>query len=79
MLERTTGWRVLRRDEQPEGLRCWHRRGVIEECSSEEIAEACIRCEKGIDGTIGFFAIGFTRITNPEEVEDEEEEWQGIP
>ena len=48
------------------------------------MAEGCIRCEKGTDGTIGFFAVGFVRdgenSTNgigAENYEDEEE-WGGI-
>lgn len=77
VLSETSGWRVLRRDEQPNGLRQWHRRGLPEECATEEISQGCIRCEKGIDATIGFFAVGFIRITELEE--DEDEEWQGIP
>jgi len=77
VLEQMSGWQVLKREEQPEGLRIWGRRGFAEECSSPEIAEACIRCEKGTDATIGFFAVAFTRITELEE--DEDEEWQGIP
>jgi putative methyltransferase len=82
VLNETEGWRVLRREEQPEGLRNWPRRGQSEECDSEDIAHGCIRCEKGTDGTIGFFAVGFVRDTHPENIhdeEDEEEEWQGIP
>lgn len=82
VLNETKGWRVLRRAEQPEGLRQWHRRGVREECANEDIAEGCIRCEKGTDGTIGFFAVGFVRDTpkqNIDDDDDEEEEWQGIP
>jgi putative methyltransferase len=85
ILNETTGWRVLRRAEQPRGLRNWPRRGVVEECASEEVAEGCIRCEKGTEGTIGFFAVGFVRdgeiSTNgieTENYEDEEEEWGGI-
>ena len=82
VLNETEGWRVLRREEQPEGLRNWPRRGLSEECDSEDIAQGCIRCEKGTDGTIGFFAVGFVRDTHSQTIhedEDEEEEWQGIP
>jgi putative methyltransferase len=71
VLSETIGWRVLDRNEQSSGLRSWHRRGLLEECRSPAIAEGCIRCEKGTDGTIGFFAVAFVR--------DMEEEWQGIP
>lgn len=67
------GWRVLRRDEQPEGLRKWKHRGVrsekasdgIEECSvdlAEEDLEGCLRCWPGDEeGTGGFFVVGFVR------------------
>jgi 25S rRNA (cytosine2278-C5)-methyltransferase len=82
VLRDVKGWRVLRRDEQPSGLREWPRRGLLEECPSEDLAQGCIRCEKGTDGTIGFFAVGFVRdITNDEDDRDseEDEEWQGIP
>ena len=80
VLNDTHGWRVLKRNEQPNGLKEWHRRGLPEECPSD-IAEACIRCEKGTDGTIGFFAVGFVRdaLTNGVQSQEEEEEWQGIP
>ena len=85
ILKEITGWRVLRRDEQPEGLRNWPRRGIVEKCVSEDVAEGCIRCEKVTDGTIGFFAVGFVRTgyayTNGlemEHYEDDEEEWSGI-
>jgi 25S rRNA (cytosine2278-C5)-methyltransferase len=82
ILNEVTGWRVLRRDEQPQRLRNWRRRGLVEECVSEGVAQGCIRCEKGTDGTIGFFAVGFVRdaevSTNGIEMEDDEEEWGGI-
>ena len=49
------------------------------------MAEGCIRCEKGTDGTIGFFAVGFVRDgeisingIEMENYEDDEEEWGGI-
>lgn len=62
----------MHRDEQIPGLRAWHIRGDIAACrgastveemtSAEEIAEACIRCEKNtVDGTQGFFVAGFVR------------------
>jgi 25S rRNA (cytosine2278-C5)-methyltransferase len=81
VLNGVQGWRVLSRDEQPAGLKKWHRRGLPGECPSEDIAEACIRCEKGTDGTIGFFAVSFVRDTSPNgiQTQEEEEEWQGIP
>ena len=83
ILSGMTGWRVLRRDEQPSGLKEWPRRGLPEECPSEDIAQGCIRCEKGTDGTIGFFAVGFVRdrmnSDGDNDGEDEVEEWHGIP
>ena len=81
-LNETYGWRVLRQEEQPEGLKKWYRRGLHEECASEDIAQGCIRCDKGTDGTIGFFAVCFVRETSTNGIqiqENEEEEWQGIP
>ncbi|KAL2417275.1 25S rRNA (cytosine-C(5))-methyltransferase rcm1 [Exophiala dermatitidis] len=62
------GWRVLRRDEQPDGLRQWEHRGVTDppivgsRALSEGELEACIRCypDNG-DGTMGFFVCGFVR------------------
>ncbi|KAL8771794.1 MAG: hypothetical protein Q9203_004843 [Teloschistes exilis] len=66
------GWRLLRRDEQVEGMKSWHRRGDIDACrdvspgnhslNPEDIAEACIRCEVGTEeGTQGFFVAAFSR------------------
>ncbi|KAL4934079.1 rRNA (cytosine-C5-)-methyltransferase RCM1 [Aspergillus undulatus] len=69
------GWRVLRRDEQPRGLRMWSARGVKEEepngsgkieggvvALSEEEREGCLRCWPGDEeGTGGFFVVGFVR------------------
>ena len=55
---------------------------LLEECRSKVISEACIRCKKGNDGMIGFFAVGFVRDTSTHgdiNDEKEEEEWQGIP
>ncbi|KAL4762717.1 rRNA (cytosine-C5-)-methyltransferase RCM1 [Aspergillus foveolatus] len=69
------GWRVLRRDEQPEGLKRWKHRGVKREepsgggaieggevnLSDEEL-EGCLRCWPGDEeGTGGFFVVGFVR------------------
>jgi len=73
---RDAGWRVMKRDEQVDGMKRWHRRGDISAVeaavkSSEaspgdiddaEVAEACIRCDKSSeDGTMGFFVAGFVR------------------
>ena len=73
-------WRVMRRDEQVEGLKTWHIRGdakaVTEFLDDHDDAEqslvanvltdACIRCEKaGKDGTMGFFVAAFIRDVDP--------------
>ncbi|KAH9836012.1 25S rRNA (cytosine-C(5))-methyltransferase rcm1 [Teratosphaeria destructans] len=65
------GWRIMRRAEQVDGMSRWHRRGWKEACrlngeeadaDVDEVADACIRCEKGSeDGTMGFFVAGFVR------------------
>lgn len=66
------GWRIMRLDEQPDGLRPWPIRGDISTCSArfpdaeahfvEEVRQACIRCVKGTEqGTQGFFVAGFVR------------------
>lgn len=75
-------WRLLRRDEQPDGLRKWPHRGDgldeemnVGECwdalTIEErngFTEACIRCKPGGgEGTMGFFVAGFVRDPDTEE------------
>lgn len=65
------GWHILRRELQVPGMKAWDLRGQVEECgglspgimhTSEEISDACIRCEKGTkEGTQGFFVAGFVR------------------
>jgi putative methyltransferase len=70
------GWRVLRREEQVDGMKRWHKRGGVgavrsavaaiagvgAELEVEAVAEACIRCDKGgEDGTMGFFVVGLVR------------------
>lgn len=67
----TGGWRLMRRDEQPLGLRKWKHRGIrqqeigsenFEVDLSEEQLDSCIRCWPGDDqGTGGFFVAGFIR------------------
>ncbi|PWY89891.1 S-adenosyl-L-methionine-dependent methyltransferase [Aspergillus heteromorphus CBS 117.55] len=70
---RERGWRVLRRDEQPEGMRKWGYRGVREErvlgdgdgdmagkmdiTLSEEELEGCLRCWPGDDQGTGGFFV----------------------
>lgn len=71
IIAKERGWRILKKEEQVEGLKKWTRRGawedgkLKEEHSIEErgnILEACIRCEKGTtDGTMGFFVAAFVR------------------
>lgn len=76
-IARQRGWRILRREEQVDGMKKWHVRGdlagtekILQDEDEDEhkvedaktIAEACIRCEKGTtDGTMGFFVVGFVR------------------
>lgn len=69
------GWRIIRRGEQVEGMQRWHRRGILkavresirrmsgeDALDANEVAEACIRCEKSSeDGTMGFFVAGFVK------------------
>ena len=82
------GWQMLRRDGQVSGMQVWRIRGQVDACtdvrhreiSKEEIAEACIRCEKGTEeGTQGFFVAGFVRevaSSGPEQLTDQE--WEGF-
>lgn len=74
---RERGWRLLRRDEQPVGLRQWKHRGVSEDRTNgatetndkpmsvdltHEDLEACLRCWSGdAEGLGGFFVAGFVR------------------
>ncbi|KAL2854101.1 S-adenosyl-L-methionine-dependent methyltransferase [Aspergillus pseudodeflectus] len=71
-IARRRGWRVLRRDEQPAGLRNWEHRGIKTEEGkdgerrevelSEEELQGCLRCWPGDEeGTGGFFVVGFVR------------------
>ncbi len=101
-------WRLLRRCEQPDGLRVWPHRGddlgvegtnwAVEEIwdamtdeEREGFREACIRCKpSGVDGTMGFFVVGFVR--DPATVEEQadagpevdsgvepgDDEWEGF-
>ena len=74
------GWRVLRREEQVIGARAWEIRGDEGACREfvggeggeepgrvEEVAKACLRCEKGTEeGTQGFFVAGFVQESDQE-------------
>ena len=80
------GWDVLPRDEQISGMRAWEIRGDLQACKEvmdgegvEQIAEACIRCEKGTkEGTQGFFVAAFVRnVDERNQRESSEEEWDG--
>ncbi|KAA8651368.1 hypothetical protein EYZ11_000945 [Aspergillus tanneri] len=67
------GWRIMRRDEQPQGLRAWKHRGVRTEESrardgavqapdikvdlSDEELEGCLRCWPGDDEGLGGFFV----------------------
>lgn len=69
------GWRVLKREEQVEGMKEWMVRGTQEFVddnqdikdefvgpSLEDVKEACIRAHKGDGrGTMGFFVCAFVR------------------
>ncbi|EMF15582.1 NOL1/NOP2/sun domain protein [Sphaerulina musiva SO2202] len=98
------GWRILKRREQVEGMQKWHKRGDIQAVGQKrngdgaklevaEVADACIRCDKGgEDGTMGFFVAGFVRDESSAmnvseedhaaevsvELEDNEAEWGGF-
>lgn len=60
------GWRLLKRPEQIRGLKEWPVRGDLAAASGDaELAEACIRANKGDEhGTMGFFLAGFVRDSN---------------
>ena len=74
-------WRIMRQDEQPDGLREWPIRGKLEACEAASgdripdakvIAKSCIRCEKStMERTQGFFVAGFVRYDCGEEDADE--------
>lgn len=73
---REAGWRVMKRSEQVDGMKRWHRRGDLSAVEAalqpltqtsaaldnQEVADAVIRCDKSTeDGTMGFFVAGFVR------------------
>lgn len=80
------GWRVLRREEQPVGLRGWRHRGVKSEGGdkvnlSDEELEGCLRCWPGDEeGVGGFFVVGFVR-DGQDDIENDggkDDEWEGF-
>ena len=83
------GWRLIRREDQITGMKAWSIRGKVDACRNvvkdeeiaiEEIAEACIRCEKGTkEGTQGFFVAAFVRrFESPREEQLIDQEWEGF-
>lgn len=74
---RSRGWRIMRREEQPRGMKAWPHRGVRTESRygdvkgdgeatpvdlSDEELEACLRCwADDEEGLGGFFVAGFVR------------------
>lgn len=82
------GWRILLRHEQVAGMRSWKIRGNPQDCKDaasvmyniDDVAEACIRCEKGTqEGTQGFFVAAFVR-DRPIRIQEgaKEEGWEGF-
>ena len=87
---RRRGWRVLRREEQPEGLRGWRARGIRSDNSKdgnatpatgmevnlgEEDLRGCLRCWPGDEeGVGGFFVVGFVRDADSGQNSDEAKE-----
>ncbi|KAI1435742.1 S-adenosyl-L-methionine-dependent methyltransferase [Xylaria sp. CBS 124048] len=57
------GWRILKRNQQVQGMREWPVRGSLEASGGdEEVADACIRSYKDDGrGVMGFFVAGFVR------------------
>jgi len=82
------GWRILPRGQQVSGMRDWQLRGDHQACTAvadtsaatEEVAEACIRCEKGTqEGTQGFFVVAFVRDeVGGTEAQPADEQWEGL-
>ena len=88
-IARERAWRILRRHEQVEGLQNWHIRGYEDACGgmanttnifdASDIAQACIRCEKGTkEGTQGFFVAAFIRDSVQHFEQEHEDEWGGF-
>ncbi|KAI5197828.1 hypothetical protein AUEXF2481DRAFT_27724 [Aureobasidium subglaciale EXF-2481] len=72
-IARERGWKIMKRENQVDGMKKWARRGDPEASKvalkgkefledPTVLADACIRCERGTDeGTMGFFVAGFVR------------------
>lgn len=82
-------WQILRREEQISGMKAWNIRGKLDACvdvakdekiAVAEVAEACIRCEKGTkEGTQGFFVAAFVRQVDSLGTEQlVDREWEGF-
>ncbi|KAI1261195.1 S-adenosyl-L-methionine-dependent methyltransferase [Xylariaceae sp. FL1019] len=64
------GWRIMKREQQVEGMRKWPVRGDLQASGgNEEVAGACIRSyqDDGL-GVMGFFVAGFVRDGSVDEV-----------
>ncbi|KAL9119488.1 MAG: hypothetical protein Q9187_003959 [Circinaria calcarea] len=81
------GWKILSRNEQINGMRSWPIRGNVNACRNgsidkslaEDLADACIRCEKGTrEGTQGFFVAAFVRDFSDGQTTALEDEWEGF-
>ena len=88
-IARERGWRILRRDVQVTGMKAWKIRGKVEACMDLakdedidvlEIAEACLRCDKGTkEGTQGFFVAAFVRQVDGFRTRQPiDQEWEGF-
>lgn len=88
-IARERGWQILRRDEQIFGMKAWKIRGNVDACmviakdediDIAEVADACLRCEKGTkEGTQGFFVAAFVRQIDSLGTEEPiDQEWQGF-
>jgi putative methyltransferase len=85
------GWRILKREQQVEGLKKWNRRGqwedgklsgsvVVEGQGMQDVLDGCIRCDKETDeGTMGFFVAAFVRDGDDDAMETEVSEDRGEP
>lgn len=86
---RERGWQILGREKQVSGMKAWKIRGKVDACMGfakaedidiAEVAEACLRCEKGTEeGTQGFFVAAFVREVDSLRTEQPlDQEWEGF-